>query len=340
MLFRSRIFRAACLALASTLCTFTAVAQAATPPAAGPSLKLQTTLEELAKQARPGTFGIAVVDLRSGSTWGVNTARAFSMMSVFKAPVAATILSRIDAGSLSLEQTVTVRRSQVDPGSAVPSIGANFRGEQMTFSVRQLLTAAVSQSDNTAVDALVRLLGDPTAVTRFLRGKGIPSMRVDEDEAGVARVFNNLHGAAKPPAGETATRQMQRLRAGYKAFLADPRNSTTPTAAALFLKKLWGNQLLSRTSTQYLLGLMDAQTIPNRLRAGLPAGVRLADKTGSSGTVDGMTAAYNDMGLLTWPDGHTVIVAAFLTDSRASDANRDALFAQLARETASALGHP
>jgi beta-lactamase class A len=84
---------------------------------------------------------------------------------------------------------------------------------------------------------------------------------------------------------------------------------------------------------------MYGQTIPNRLRAGLPDDVRLADKCGTSYSLDGETAAYNDIGILTAPDGHTVIVAAFLTASQASKAEQDVLFADLARSVAETL-HP
>jgi beta-lactamase class A len=84
---------------------------------------------------------------------------------------------------------------------------------------------------------------------------------------------------------------------------------------------------------------MAAQTIPNRLRAGVPQGIRLADKTGSSGSLEGRTAAFNDIGILSGPSGHTVIVAAFLTDSSASEAERNALFADIARAAATSF-HP
>lgn len=82
--------------------------------------------------------------------------------------------------------------------------------------------------------------------------------------------------------------------------------------------------------TQYLLDLMYAQTTPKRLRGGLPANARLADKTGTSG-IDGKTAAWNDMGLITWPDGQAVIITGYLSDTSASQAERDQLFADLAR---------
>jgi beta-lactamase class A len=92
--------------------------------------------------------------------------------------------------------------------------------------------------------------------------------------------------------------------------------------------------MASPASTQYLIDLLYAQTVPRRLRAGLRPDIRLADKCGTSVSLPGGTAAYNDIGVLTWPDGHSVIVAAFLTASTASKSGRDAIFADLARAIA------
>ncbi|MET0330710.1 MAG: class A beta-lactamase [Dyella sp.] len=300
---------------------------------------LQEQLERLAQRAQPGRLGIAVLDLQSGATWQVNAAQAYPMMSVFKAPVAAAVLDQVDHGTLSLEQMVTVTRAELTAGSAVPSIGTHFQGERMRFSVRQLLVAAVSESDNTAVDALLRLLGGPAVVTRFLRGHGIEGMRVDLDEAAVGRLFEQMAPGQSPPLDETEPVQLARLQRGYQAYLTDPRNRSTPQGAVDFLRKLWDGQLVSATSSRYLLALMNAQTVPHRLRDGLPTGAALADKCGTSYNLKGRTAAYNDIGIVHWPDGRAVIVAAFLTDSTATLAQRDALFAELARDVVQSL-HP
>jgi beta-lactamase class A len=306
-----------------------------TPAIANTSTDLQATLENLAQRARPGTLGIAVLDLQSGKTWRVNADQAYPMMSVFKPSVAATVLDRIERGQDSFDQTITVTRKDLEIGV----IREQFHGEKMTFTVRELLHYMVSKSDNTSVDALIRHIGGPAVVESYLRAHGIEGLHVDRDEAGNSRLFNALAPGEKPPAGETDAQQDQRYLRGYHLFLADPGNRSTPDAAVQFLHKLWQRQLLSPASTQYLLDLMYAQTMPNRLRAGLPRDVRLADKCGTSGTVDGLTAAYNDIGILTWPDGHTVIVAAFLTASNASEDQRQALYVDLAHAVAASL-HP
>lgn len=331
-----RALIAAAVACACAGASFAASVSSSAASAGNPSA-LQGALASLVQRARPATLGVAVLDLASGASAGVNADQAFPMMSVFKAPVAAAVLSRVDDGSLSLQQAVTITRGQVQDGSAVPSVGAHFHGERMTFTVEQLLKAAVSESDNTAVNALIRTVGGPQAVTHYLRAHGIDGMRVDMDEVGVSHVFNGLGDGGSMPAHESDAAADQRLARGYAAFLADPRNSSTPTAAIDFLRKLVGGQLLSAHSTQRLLELMTAQTTPNRLRAGVPAGVRFADKTGTSATFNGATGAYNDIGIMFLPDNHVVLVAVFLRDSRGSNQDRDALFADVARTVAAAV---
>jgi beta-lactamase class A len=296
---------------------------------------LQHRLDALAKRARPGIFGVAVLDLQSGKTWHVNADQAYPMMSVFKAPIAATVLDRIDHGLNHYDQTITITRADLESGP----IRKQFQGTRMTFTLRELLHYAVSQSDNTAVDALIRFIGGPAVVQAYLHAHGIEGMRVDRGEAGNARLFEALGPSEKAPVHETDAQQDQRYLRGYHLFLADPGNRSTPDAAVMFLRKLWQHELLSPASTQQLIDLMYAQTMPNRLRAGLPAGVKLADKCGTSATIDAFTAAYNDIGIMTWPDGHTVIVAAFLTASSAPEEERHALYVTLAQSVASAL-HP
>ncbi len=296
---------------------------------------MQNRLDALAQRASPGVMGIAVVDLQSGAHWEVNIDREYPMMSVFKAPLGATVLHQIDRGQLSWNQTVTLTRTDLRSGAS--AIRDNFKGEKMSFTVRQLLTDAVSHSDNTAADALVKLIGGPHVATVFLAEHGIAGMHVDMDEGTVSGIFNNLGSASGPLAHESAAERDQRLRGGYAAYLADPRNRATPQAAVNFLRSLWAGRLLSAASTHYLLRLLYAQTVPRRLRNGLPDGTRLADKCGTSETVSGLTAAYNDIGIATGPDGHTIIVAAFLMASNASQAEMDAMYSELGRDVAGLL---
>ena len=97
------------------------------------------------------------------------------------------------------------------------------------------------------------------------------------------------------------------------------RNARKVTGAVI-CHELWQGKLLPY-----------ARITPKRLRAGIPSDVRLADKCGTSYTIDGVTAAFNDIGILTWPDRHAVIVAAFLTASDAPATRMNALYKAIAR---------
>lgn len=324
---------ASCLALAASATALASNARG------GDGAALQAHLAALAERARPGTLGVAVFDLNTGASWRVNADRAYPMMSVFKAPLGAAVLERVDRGALSLEHSITLTSADLRPGPG--PIRGELQSGRTEFSVRRLLDAAVSESDNTAADALIKLIGGPAAVTAFLRAHGIEGIRVDRDERTLAHDTDGLAANANaPPANESAAEKLARKRRGYAAYLADPRDTSTPGAATAFLRQLWRGELVSRDSTALMLEMMThSPTVPNRLKGGVPAGARLAHKSGTSITFEGVTAAHNDIGVLSWPDGRTVIVAAFLTASPVSEQERDAIFAALARNVAGEL-HP
>lgn len=289
---------------------------------------LQASLQKLADEARPARFGI-VVELDNGVTARVNDDRPYMMMSTFKAPVAAAVLNLVDAGKLTLDRTVHLTPADVTPGSAVPSVGARIAKGAADVTVSELLTAAVTQSDNTAVDALIRLIGGGPVVTDYLKSKGVEGMRIDMDERGVGRVFDGLADGTTEPANETAAARDARRRAGYEAAIAMQENTTTLAGAALFLDKLQAGQLLSPVSTRYLLSLMQAQVIPNRIRAGVPKDFTIADKTGTGASNGKRIAAWNDMAIITAPNGRHAVVGAFLRDTTSTDAQRAAWFKRL-----------
>jgi beta-lactamase class A len=98
------------------------------------------------------------------------------------------------------------------------------------------------------------------------------------------------------------------------------------------LQALAGDRTLRPESRSRLLAwLRETPTGPNRLQAGVPRGVVVAHKTGTDRTVDGMTRATNDIGLVPLPDGGSVAIAVFVADSRAGVAAREGAIAGVAR---------
>jgi beta-lactamase class A len=173
------------------------------------------------------------------------------LMSVFKAPVAAAVLHGVDAGTLHLDQRVHLTPADVVAGSAVPSIGTRAAKGAIDVTVAELLLASVSQSDNTAVDALLKLLGGGPKVTAYLDGKGVHGMRIDVGEREIGQVFDGLADGTAVPVHETAQAKDARRRRGYEAAIAMPQNTTTLDGAATFLRKLQADEVVTPANPQY-----------------------------------------------------------------------------------------
>ena len=77
----------------------------------------------------------------------------------------------------------------------------------------------------------------------------------------------------------------------------------------------------------------ECKTFPDRLKAGVAPGWKIAHKTGTSGSWKGLTVATNDVGILTAPDASQVSITVFVADSRASPADRAAIIAKISAAT-------
>ena len=98
------------------------------------------------------------------------------------------------------------------------------------------------------------------------------------------------------------------------------------------LRRISDNSPLGPEQTRMLLQWMqEASSGAERIKGELPVATIVMQKTGSSGTRDGMAAATNDIGLITLPDGRRLAIAIFVTDSKADDATRDSAIARIAR---------
>ena len=263
------------------------------------------------------------------------------MQSCFKAPLAAAALAEVDAGRLSLSQPITIGPN--DLSAPFSLINQRFNGS-FTAPLIDLIALAVQRSDNTAADVVLSKIGGPGALTAWLRLKNINDVRVDRYEreiqceiVGMPSFRPEWKDEASFDAARDTIPPEERERA-TQAYLADPRDTFTAPGALNFLNLLAMEQLMSPASTRLLLRMMTASpTGPHRLRAALPAGGRLAHKTGTSGTDLGLTAATNDIGIVTLSDGRRAAVVALLAGSTGTEAEREALLADSGRLAISAL---
>ena len=74
-----------------------------------------------------------------------------------------------------------------------------------------------------------------------------------------------------------------------------------------------------------------SNTGPRRLKGLLPTGTVVAHKTGTSGTENGETAATNDIGIITLPNGRHIAIAVFVSDSPADEGTREGVIARIAK---------
>jgi beta-lactamase class A len=268
---------------------------------------LRHTLEEIAR-ASGGRLGVGVELLETGKRVTVNDGFHYPMQSVYKLPIAMAVLHRVDAGELGLDSVVDVRPSDfVSAGQHSPVRDAHPRGTRLT--IRELLRFTVSESDGSTSDVALRLAGGPSRVMRYLRGIGVRDVVVATTEQEIGRD----------------------RRAQFQDW-------ATPSGCLSLLRAVAGQTALSDSSHALVMRYLTSGTRGSRRLAGLlPPGTPVAHKPGSSGTAGGITAATNDIGIVTLPNGQHVAIAVLLTNARGSDAARDSVIARASRAAYDAL---
>lgn len=220
--------------------------------------------------SKSADVGVAAIDLTTGEMVSVRGDQRYPMASTMKIAVAATYLSYVENGERTLDETIAGR------------------------SAASLMKAMIVRSDNQATDLLLRNLGGPRTVQKWLEWNNVEGIRVDRTIAQLLRAKRDLY---------------------------EDLDSATPRAFATFLKRLDKGELLRPWSRNYLLELMaQCKTGSNRMKALLPAG-SVAHKTG---TLNGYSS---DVGFITLPNGHKVAIAIFARGG----SNRPKAIAEAAR---------
>jgi beta-lactamase class A len=233
---------------------------------------------------------------------GVHGQHHFPMQSVFKFHLALTVLHLVDKGRLSLEHQVFVSKADVTPKMYSP-LRDKYPDGNVSVTVRELLSDAVSLSDNVACDVLFRLIGGTNVVNRYIHSLGISDVSIVATE-------EEMH----------------------KAWPVQYNNWTTPYAAVWLLKKFDTGHILSPTSRAILWDWMTKSVKADRIRGLLPAGTVVAHKPGTSDTNEQhVTAATNDIGIVVLPDGRHLVIAVFVSDSKENDTTNAQIIAQVAK---------
>lgn len=245
-------------------------------------------------------LGVYALNLETGAEVRHRAEERFPVCSTFKVILASAVLKQSVQDAALMTRRVSYAKEDLVTYSPVTE-----KHVVDGLSVEALCAAAMQQSDNTAANLLMKILGGPSAVTAYARSIGDRQFRLDRWET------------------ELNT-----------ALPGDPRDTSTPLAMGLSLQKLaLGDGLPEAQRAKLVEWMLGNTTGDKRIRAAVPSGWKVGDKTGS-----GDYGTANDIAIL-WPPGRKPIVLAIYHTQKAADAKwQNEVIAAAARVVLEAFG--
>lgn len=267
---------------------------------------LRNKIEQIVSD-KDAVVGVSIIGNNGIDTLTLHGDRRFPMQSVFKLHIALAILSEVDKGNLALDQTVEIGQNELLPEDFwSPLRDENPAGG--SFTVEELIQYAVSHSDNTASDILIRLIGTPKKVEKYIKSNGIDDIQIMFNERDMQAKWENMF-----------------------------QNWTTPKAASEMLQLFYENESLLSASSYDLFWKTNKETSTgkNQIRGRLPAETVVAHKTGSSGThaETGIMAAINNIGIVLLPNEKHFIISVFISESKETFHTNERIIADIAKAT-------
>jgi beta-lactamase class A len=268
-------------------------------------------------QAFDGQVGIAVKSIDEGWSSGWKADELYPQQSVSKLWVAITAMDAVDKGKVSLDDPVTLTRDDLTLFHQ-PIAEEVLKTGSFATTLGDLMVRQITQSDNTANDKLMRSVGGPAAVRAMIKAKHLGAIRFDNGERALQSKIAGLGWKPEFSIGNAFFEARDALppearKAAFDRYVANPYDGAAPSAIVNALARLKRGQLLSPASTQHLLDIMShTVTGANRLKGGLAPGWVLNHKTGTGQVLGDFQAGYNDIGILTAPDGKSYAVAVMI----------------------------
>lgn len=262
---------------------------------------LRDQISEFSKPAK-GIVGVSVLGLEDRDTLNLHGHAKLVMHSVIKLPIAMAVLHLVDSGLFTLDKTIKVKKKELRKNTWSPLRDKFPDGGE--FTLRDLLTYMVSQSDNNACDIVLKFLGGTDQVEDYIHMIKVTGINVEASEEDMA-----------------------------KAWEAQYTNWAEPVDMVKLLDKIYTGNVLAPASRDFLIKIMQETTTgPNRIKGLLPVGTLVAHKTGTSPTNSaGLSPATNDVGVITLPNGKHVAIAVFVCNSTADEATRERVIANIAK---------
>jgi beta-lactamase class A len=257
----------------------TAPAPPPPPPAAAPPDLGPLTELERKFDARLGVYAL---DTGSGAAIAHRADERFAFCSTFKGLAAAAVLHRNPLSHLDTAVTY-------DEGDLLKSAVVTRENVATGMTIGQLCDAAVRYSDGTAGNLLLRDLGGPAELTAYTRGLGDTVTRMDRVEPDIV-----------------------------EATPGDPRDTSSPRALGTDYQRIVLDDALPAEKRGYLSDLLVRNTTgADRIRAAVPQGWTVADKTGT-----GDYGTLNDIAIV-WPPDRAPLVVAVMSSKALQDAEYD-----------------
>ncbi len=306
------------------------VAQPASEPALSPAARaLERRLEEIA-QGFDGEVGIAITDVAADKTIDANGDVLLPQQSVSKLWVAMAALHKAEEGDLDLMEPVVIGPQDLTLFYQPIREIVRTRGSYRT-DYADLVERALTRSDNTANDTILRRIGGPEEVEEFLDDSNIDEVRFGADERTKQSAIAGLdwnqaysRGNAFFEARDGVPDTLRRV--AFEGYLADPVDGATAVGISEAMARLVRGELLSSLASEFLLDtLEETRSGPNRLKGGLPPGWSIAHKTGTGQFFDGEQSGYNDVGVITSPAGRQYGIAVLIGRTRQPTPTRMAM---------------
>lgn len=247
--------------------------------------------------------GIAIRHIESKKLVTINNVYNYPMQSTFKFPLAMYILDNVDKGKMKLTQKVHITKADLKPKTWSPLREKHPEGN-IDLTLAELLEYTVSKSDNNTCDILFKLAGGPKVVDKYIHSLGVKDMAIAATEAQMATSWKVQY-----------------------------TNWTFPESMTILLDGLYNKRFLSEGSSNFLIKLMtESANSEKRIKGMLPKGTKVAHKTGTSDTnKEGITAATNDVGIITLPNGKHLAIAVYVCDSKEKPEMGEQIIAEIAK---------
>lgn len=279
-----------------------------------------------------GTLGVDALHLENGKIVKYKADETFLMCSTYKIPMAICLLQHIENGSLKLDDYLKITEFDLRPG-VTGTLNQLDYTVPVKMSVENLLRFMLQESCNTSTDLLLRHIGGPLEVMKFLERSDIKNMRVDRS---ILEIISQWDGVQLPANHQMTLKQYNELELkvsphdsskAKNKFKNGVEDTATPAAMTSLIRKLFMNELLSKTHTKLLLDIMiGCKRGLLRLLGLLPEGTTVAHKTG---TLTGYTC---DVGVITLPhDAGHFVVSVYIKDSIKDLRNNERMIAEVGR---------